>query len=82
MKENSFAELTDEELLKKKKLLKVANIISAVFIGFMIGVALYSTVRNGFGLFTFFPLFFIPVAASNRANASALRKELALRNLD
>lgn len=81
MKENELTALSDQELLDKRKKLKNANVTSAVLIGFMIGIAFYSTVRNGFGFFTFFPLFFLPIATANQVNKQALEKEIALRNL-
>lgn len=81
MKAKELTELSDQELMEKRKKAKAANITSAVLIGFMIGVAVFSTVRNGLSFFTFFPLFFLPIATSNRANTNALEKELALRDL-
>jgi hypothetical protein len=40
--------------------MKSTQFINAVLFGVMIGVATYSTVKNGFGILTFFPLLFHP----------------------
>lgn len=81
MKKTDFSELTDEELLKNAKAVKSSSISFAVLLGVMIGVAVYSTVKNGFGFFTFFPLFFVPIAVQNMAQKKAVEKELRQRNL-
>ena len=60
MKQKELTELTDAELLEEGKKIKSGNIVNAVLFGVMIGVATYSTVKNGFGIFTFFPLLFYP----------------------
>ncbi len=82
MNEKELNELTDQELLDKKKKAKSGKITNAVLIGFFIGVAVYSAVKNGFGFFTLFPLFFaglLGVQYSRRDQA--LEKELESRNL-
>ena len=76
-----LTELSDQELLEKRKKSKSTKIINAVIFGFMIGIAVYSTVKNGFGLFTFFPLLFAPMAINNDKNNKALETELKFRNL-
>lgn len=81
MKEKELTELSDQELLEKKKKSKSNNITSSVILGIMIGIAIYSTVKNGLGLFTFFPLLFIPIAKNNSKNNKALEAELKSRNL-
>ena len=81
IKEKELTELIDQELLKKRKKSKSTKIINAVIFGFMIGIAVYSTVKNGFGLFTFLPLLFAPMAINNDKNNKALETELKFRNL-
>ena len=81
IKEKELTELSDQELLEKRKKSKSTKIINAVIFGFMIGIAVYSTVKNGFGLFTFSPLLFAPMAINNDKNNKALETELKFRNL-
>lgn len=81
MKQKELAELTNEELLQEAKKIKSSNIFDAAILGFLIGVAVYSAVRNGFGLLTFLPLIYGPVAAKNKARNQALVELLKERNL-
>lgn len=75
-------ELTDQELIEKKNKSKSDKIITAALIGSFIGVAVYSSVSHGIGVFTLFPLFFAVFLGTqwNRRN-QALEKELESRNL-
>lgn len=72
MKKKNPSELTDEELIFEVKRIKSTLIINAVLFGLMIGIATYSTVKNGLGILTFFPLFFIPMGIKNRTYKKAL----------
>jgi predicted permease len=81
LQEKELAALTDEELLAKRKKLKSTNIMNAVIFGVTIGIAIYSTVRNGFGLLTFFPVLFVPLVKTNSKNNRALETVLRSRNL-
>lgn len=76
MNQDQLALLTDEELRAEAKKGKTAKFYDAAIIGLLIGIAIYSTVKNGFGLFTLLPLFFLPIAAKNKAKNSALKKLL------
>lgn len=81
MKQKELAELSDEELLQESKNMKRYAIYDAVIFGFLIGIAIYSSVKNGFGLLTFLPLVYIPVAAKNKSKNKELEKLLEERNL-
>jgi hypothetical protein len=52
-------QLSDQELLKKHQTAKSSLIITCILIGALVGVAIYSSAKNGLGFFTFFPLFFV-----------------------
>jgi hypothetical protein len=82
MEQNNLKSLTDEQLLQEHKKLKSSNIINAFLIGALIGVAVYSAVKNGIGFFTFFPLFFVYLLFRNGKKAKALKEELKFRNLN
>ncbi|BAP31226.1 uncharacterized protein CHSO_2189 [Chryseobacterium sp. StRB126] len=82
MAEKELNELTDQELLAKKGKAKSDKIITAVLIGFSIGIAVYGGVTYGIGFFTLFPLIFAIFLGTqwNRRN-QALERELESRNL-
>ncbi|WKK60227.1 hypothetical protein [Sphingobacterium sp. BN32] len=82
MDKKKLSNLTDQEILDKKKKLKSNQIISAVLIGFLVGIAVYSTVNKGLGFFTFFPLFFIFLIAKNKSDLNTINLEMKNRNLD
>lgn len=75
------AAMTDEALLEHAKILKKMKIYDAVIIGFLIGIAIYASVKNGFGLLTFLPLVYIPIAKRNNDKRSEVEKILKERNL-
>lgn len=81
MKLKELTELTNEELLLEAKKVKTTKIFDAAFIGFLTGVAVYSTVKNGFGLLTFLPLLYVPIAIKNKARNKGLEALLKERNL-
>jgi len=81
MKQKKLAELTDEELLEEAKKKKTTSIINAVIIGFLIGIIIYSIVKNSLGLFTLIPLFFAYKLINSSKNNKDLKELLKERNL-
>ena len=81
MNQKEPSELTDKELLDKAKKMKSDSIINALLIGIMIGVIIYSVVKNSVGFFTLIPLFFIYKMVNNSKNYDALKKILKERDL-
>ncbi len=81
MKEKPLTDLTDEALLKEQKKMKTSTTVSAFFIGLLIGISIYSTITNGLGFFTFFPLFFVLIVISNAKKLKEVKQEIAARNL-
>lgn len=85
MKPENLTELSNEELLKKLKNIKTDKLINATIIGVTIGIVVYSAVKNGFGVFTFFTLFAAVLIARSFASNTILEKkvkqEVASRNL-
>lgn len=81
----SINELSDQELLQKIKEIKNGKIINGLIIGFTIGVFCYSIVKNGFGLFAFFPLIIAYLLIKNSAKEKRIerevQKEITTRNL-
>lgn len=81
MNQRELSEMTNEELLLEGKKIKSSNIINAVLFGVMIGIAAYSTIKNGLGILTFFPLLLIQMLLKNNARKKAFETELKERNL-
>jgi hypothetical protein len=82
MDQKHLAELTDQELLQEVKKIKPTKLYDAVIFGFLVGIAIYSSMRNGFGLLTFLPLIYLPVAGRNKNKRKELRNLLKERGLD
>ena len=81
MTQKTLSESTDAELLLESKRMKATQFMNAVLFGVMIGVATYSTVKNGFGILTFFPLLFIQMLVKNRSRKKAVDALVKERNL-
>jgi len=81
MTQKKIAELTDDELLEETKRMKKTYLYDAVIFGLLVGIAIYSSVKNGFGLLTFLPLVYLPIAAKNNTKRKELEKQLTERNL-
>ena len=73
---------TDAELLEKRTKIKSAAVLNAGLIGFLIGIAIYSTVGNGLGFFSFFPLYFVLLLYKNKHTSTSVDTEITLRNLN
>ena len=73
--------LSDEDLLQQAKKVKYEKIIDSVIFGFLIGVAIYSSVNNGFGLLTFLPVVWIPIIGSKRPRQKAVTDLVKERGL-
>ncbi|WP_217452156.1 hypothetical protein [Mucilaginibacter humi] len=68
-------------MLQEAKKNKSANLTDAVIIGVLIGIAIYSAVKNGVGLLSFIPLIYIPIAVKNKKKNKGLEDLLKERNL-
>jgi hypothetical protein len=81
MNQNELAELTDQELIAEAKKIKPSPIIDAFFIGFLIGIIIFSVAANSWGFLTLIPLFLIYIFLKKSKKYDALKKELSKRNL-
>lgn len=59
MNQKQLSELTDQELLDEAKKMKSFSINNALIIGFLIGIIVYSIVKNSWGMLTLIPLYFV-----------------------
>lgn len=57
--EKKLSELTDQELLQAAKKMKSAAQLNAVLIGFLLGILVYSIVKNTVGFAILIPLFLV-----------------------
>jgi hypothetical protein len=82
MKQKELSELTDQELLDEAKKRKSTSIMNAVLIGFLIGIIIYSIVKNSLGFLTLIPLFLAYKLINNsKYDNKELEKLLKERNL-
>lgn len=81
MEQKEGSELTDQELLQEAKKMKSTSIANALFIGLMIGIVIYSILKNSFGFFALIPLFFAFKAFNKSGSNKALEKLLKERSL-
>ncbi len=71
MNQKESSELTDQELEAKK--IKASPVVDAFFIGFLVGIIIYSVVANTWGFLTLIPLFLIYGLLKNRKRNQALK---------
>jgi hypothetical protein len=82
MNPKELSQLSDEELLEAAKKSKPSPLIDAFFIGFLVGILIYSAAANSWGLVTLIPLFLIYLLLKKPKQYEALKKELKKRNLE
>lgn len=81
MKNVPLSELSNDDLLAKRKKIKSLQKTTAMMVGVLAGVAIYQVVKHGLGFFTFFPLFFIFLILRNKNQLKEFDQELATRGL-
>ncbi|MBE0638208.1 MAG: FUSC family protein [Bacteroidales bacterium] len=81
MNQKELSQLTDKELLEVVKNNKPSPIIDAFFIGFLVGIIIYSVAANTWGLVTLIPLVLIYAFLKKPKQYEHLKKELKNRNL-
>lgn len=81
MNQNEIAALTDQELLEAAKKLKPTPIVDAFFIGFLVGIVIFSVVVNRWGFLTLIPLVLIYWLLKKPKHYEALNDELKRRGL-
>lgn len=81
MDQKELSQLTDKELLEAAQKNKPSPLIDAFFIGFLVGIIIYSVAANTWGLFTLIPLFLIYAFLKKPKQYEALKEELKKRNL-
>jgi hypothetical protein len=82
MNQNDLSQLSDKELLEVAKQSKPSPIIDAFFIGFLIGIIIYSVAASTWGLVTLIPLYMVYIFLKKPKKYEALLNELKKRNLE
>ena len=59
MNEKSMPEFSDQESIEQKKRIKRSSLLDAFFIGFLVGIIIFSVFASTWGLLTLIPLFLI-----------------------
>lgn len=59
MESNNYSKLNDKELIEEQKKLKSFSITNALFIGFLLGIIVFSILKNSWGMLTLITLYFI-----------------------
>jgi hypothetical protein len=81
MNQKELSKLSDKELLEVAKNSKPSPMIDAFFIGFLVGIIIYSVVANTWGFLTLIPLFLVYILLKKPKKYEALKKELDERKL-
>lgn len=80
MNRKELSELNDQELLEEAKNLKPSPVLDAVFIGFLIGIIIYSAAKSTWGLVTLVPMFLIYSLLKKSTQKKELESILKKRN--
>ena len=79
MEYNDLKNLTNEELEIEFKKRKSARKFAVFYVGMFIGIATWSTVKNGFGLLTFLPILVAYFFRKTSTNFNEIKQEMAFR---
>ncbi len=82
MNQEKLSQLTDEQLLEMAKQNKPSPLIDAFFIGFLVGILVYTAAVNTWGIVTLIPLYLIYRLLKKPKQFEALQNELKKRNLN
>lgn len=83
MESKNYSKFSDQELLEEQKKLKSFSLTNALFIGFLLGVIVFSIIKSSWGMLTLIPIYFIYKMVNDPRNKKVkeLEKEFKDRNL-
>lgn len=81
MDKNNPSQLTDQELIEEAKHTKPSPVFDAFFIGFLIGIVIYSFAVSSWGFLTLIPLFLVYLFLKKPKRYDALVAEMKARGL-
>lgn len=73
--------ISNSKLKKAYKQSKIITIVQAIVVGIMIIPCVIITLNKGLGIFTFLPLFFLPMVIIGIAQMRQFKAEMKRRNL-
>lgn len=82
MKKEEINQLSDEQLILEEKKRKPNVILVTILISTMVILAIGNTILNGIGIFTFFPLFFLPIFLKHYSINKLISQEKQNRKID
>jgi hypothetical protein len=82
MNQHELSQLSNEELLEVAKNNKPSPLFDAFFIGFLVGIIIFSVAVNSWGVLTLIPLYLIYLFLKKPKLYEALKNELKKRNLE
>jgi hypothetical protein len=82
MNQHELSQLSNEELLEVAKNNKPSPLFDAFFIGFLVGIIIFSVAVNSWGFLTLIPLYLIYLFLKKPKLYEALKNELKKRNLE
>jgi hypothetical protein len=82
MNQKDLSQLSDKELLEVLKSSKPSPILDAFFIGFLVGILIYSVVASSWGFVTLIPLYLIYIFLKKPKKYEAIKNEMKKRNLE
>jgi hypothetical protein len=82
MNQHELSQLSNEELLEVAKHSKPSPLFDAFFIGFLVGIIIFSVAVNSWGFLTLIPLYLIYLFLKKPKQYEALKNELKKRNLE
>lgn len=79
MANKNLSELTDQELLEEARKMRSFSIANALFIGFLLGIIVYSIAKNSWGMLTLIPLYLIYRLVNDPKNKRNIELEAMLK---
>ncbi|MCO4292613.1 hypothetical protein NF867_07055 [Solitalea sp. MAHUQ-68] len=80
MENKGLSQLTDQELLDEAKKMKSFSLTNALFIGFLLGIVLYSIFKSTFGFLMLIPLYFVHRMINDPKNIRIKELEALLKH--
>jgi len=80
MKQEELTQMSLDELKSKEKTLKSSMAVLGGMIIVLLIVAVFLTIKQGFGVFSILPIVFLPIFTVNIGNLKKVQNEITLRN--
>jgi|GEM_PF-6892042 len=78
---DNYAEMTDDQLLAANEKIKSKNKTDSFLFGLVIGITIFSVMKNGINFFVLLPLLVLPLLSKTKKKTIAIADEICNRNL-